>query len=242
MEDISPEHMKGNAFLDESSLKKYFLVFRGKIRSLQKKIGLKKVVGLREIEGLRQIVYNSGNEAIHEIFGEGNLSEVEVEGFQDQLATEASKIGDVDTDFCSGQQLLDQLNHVTVLVRKIAVESDKRELKKYSAPEIMAEKIIPLTFKDRDVYITVGDFFSLPLASEKAETPFQQHYQYLQKLMGEGKLSQSDFNRLEESGKQFPKYRFKKTFNLFKRGRFNTTVLGAVYEVLETGKLKSLIQ
>lgn len=234
------QSIKNKAFLEESSLKKHFILFREKIRSLQKKISQKKVVGMREIEGLRQITYNSGNETIRKILGEGNLSDAEVEEYQEKLATEASKLGDVDTEFCSGEQIGLQINDVILLIRSIAVESDKRELKKHGVSTVLTEKIIPLTFKDRDIYITVKDFFSLPLEFETDQNIFQQHFQYLKKILEENKLSLEDFQRLESSIDQLPNFKYKKYFNLFKRGRFNTTVLGALYEVLDTGKLGSL--
>lgn len=228
------------AFLENSSLKKHFILFREKVRSLQRKVQQKKVVAMREIEGVRQIVYNSGNEAIGQIFGEGNIFDEEIEQFRDELATEASKLGDVDKDFCSGDDLSIQINDVIALIRKVAVKSDKRKLEKLTNTKIPTEKIIPLTLKDRDIYITVEDFFSLPLKFDEGKSIFQQHFLYLQKILNEGKLSREIFQQLQANVDQLPGFVYKKYFDLFKRGRFNTTVLGALYEVLDTGKLASL--
>lgn len=235
------EKAKEMGAMDEKSLIAYYDELREKFSRLTEQLTQKAKINKKELQAVKIQVKKESDQAIQDIASHQNLSGSEVSGYLKEIASNTAKLGDENAESTDSKSVIEGINKIEEVVQDAEIQSNFIEQSKKEIQTTLDRNIIPLILKGKTIEITVNDFFHLPLGSNEEDyLNFVQHFHYLDKLISEGKFSKEDYNEIKSISDKVPRVRYKKYFDLFKRGKFKLAALQAVHETWSTGKLYSL--
>lgn len=238
---LEAEKAKEKGAMSEQAVTAYYDELRSKLTRLTDQLTKKVILNRKELSMVKNQVKKESGLAIQKIATRENLSSHEVKEYLNEISENTEKLGDPTSEMSDSKKVVEGINKIEEVVQDAEVHSNFLEEGKKEVRIVLARDIIPLTLKGRTIEITVGDFFHLPLGtSEEDYQNFSQHFQYLEKLIAENKFSQENYDEIKAISDKVQRNRYKKYFDLFKRGKFKIAALQAVHETWSTGKLYSL--
>lgn len=238
---LEAEKAKEKGAMSEQAVAAYYDELRSKLSRLTDQLAKKVILNRKELQVVKTQVKKESGLAIQNIANQENLSSHEVKEYLNEIAVSTEKLGDPTSEMSDSKKVIEGINKIEEVVQDAEVHSNFLEEGKKEIRIVLARDIIPLILKGKTVEITVGDFFNLPLgANEEDYLNFVQHFHYLDKLVSEEKFSKEDYDEIKEVSDKIQRIRYKKHFDIFKRGKFKIAALQAVYETWSTGKLHLL--
>lgn len=225
--------------MNEISLVQYYDDFRKKIELLQTHLKKKAYLSQQEVISIKDNLKKEIQTTLQNLKKTKDLSTENIKEYQSEAT---KKIGSIKVTpnhkEYQSEPIINKIDDVKEVIQDATVHTEMNRENRINFELFCQKQIIPLTLSNKDILVTVGDFFSFPLGMKSDPNPFQQHIQYLKRLVEKRRLSITHYEKIEGYMDYFPIIFSRKHFNIFKGDHLKLITLDALYESWLTGKLQ----